>query len=90
MRFARVDVGMGPLYIRRHCAASSRARDTKWRPSGSKPAEALKRIIVSVLDYLRSQKDGMYAYHAHVSVQSSNPFVCAGLQQLACDDFFDR
>lgn len=32
---------MGALYVERHDAASSRARDVKWRPSGRSPDDTL-------------------------------------------------
>ena len=41
-------MGIGDLYIDRHDEASSRALETKWRPSGIRPENATPKFLSTV------------------------------------------
>lgn len=77
---------MGALYMERHDAASSRARDTKWRPSGRRPEETcnilnqLENPTPYVFGVMPSS-DKRTAYYTHIPVDGRYPLVCSRLEQ---------
>ena len=72
-------MGIGPLYVDRHDDASSRARETKWRPSGTNPEEtcAMPFSMASACEIFRLGFSK--TYHSHVPIHSSYSFVRSGL-----------
>jgi hypothetical protein len=78
-----------------HEEASSLARETKCRPSGTSPAETCSvGCSISVARFgqfaLRNEKHGApkSTYNANISINRGNPFVRPRFQKLAGNDLF--
>ena len=65
-------MGIGPLYVDRQLDASSRALATKCRPSGIKPEETYKDVMLASC-YSRIARYFHITYHAYMPVHSRYP-----------------
>lgn len=82
-------MGIGDFQVDRHDDASSRARETKWRPSGIRPEETWYFAPLSAGPPLKRVSQGRNIYHANVPIHCCYSLVCSGLKQFTRYNFFD-